>query len=294
MTEQSHPSVHPLKAIAAQFDPPDTETRKSITAAPDEDPPSPGSAGHPRADDDNGPAMTAALEQRIEMVRQHPHPVKMDFYVLAARLHNADTLRAEILDEEYGRLVIRLLKTAIGTLEQNGALVYQHAACGLLAFFLPADASGHNPIHVIQCALDLKARMRELGREWKIRKGWLHNIELNIGISAGHEHLTMLPTSLGNNLMPLGNARTVAAGLSAMAVKGQIWTTREVISQVPERDLQHLRFGIFRGESHQQVFVARCFSRIRDLSGVPVLPFDAGGELGALAVTQIFDRQGPG
>jgi adenylate cyclase len=294
MTEQPHPSAHPLKAIAAQFDPPNTETRKSTTAAPKEDPPSPGGAGHPRADDTTDPATAAALEQRIEMVRQHPHPVKMDFHVLAARLHNADTLRAEILDEEFGRLMIRLLKIAIGTLEQHGALVYQRAACGLLAFFLPADAAGDNPIHVIQCALDLKTRMRELGREWKIRKRWLHNIELNIGISAGHEYLTMLPTSLGDSLMPLGSARTVAAGLSDMAVKGQIWTTKEVISQVPEHELRHLRFGIFRGEGHQQVFVARCFSRIRDLSGAPVPPFDAGGELGALAVTQIFDRQGPG
>jgi hypothetical protein len=55
--------------------------------------------------------------------------------------------------------------------------------------------------------------------------------------------------------------------------------------------MNNLRFGVFRTDNNRQVFVSRCFSRIRDLSGVSTSKEDAIGELGAVAVTQLFDRQ---
>jgi hypothetical protein len=67
-----------------------------------------------------------------------------------------------------------------------------------------------------------------------------------------------------------------------------------MIHRVPESELKSLRFGIFRSDSHRQMFVARCFSRIRDLAAAesPALHLDE--EMGACAVTQVFDRQGHG
>lgn len=290
MIEQSQLLPHPLNAIASQFETSEPEAPTTTSDALEgEPPPTEGKGSH--CTDDNAPN---PFQQKFEQVRQHPQPVQMAFDVMVARLNNADTLRAEMLDEEFGRLASRLVKTAISTLAPYGALVYPYGVFGFVIFFLPDDGSGHHPMQTIQAALDLKARMIELGREWKIRKGWLHNLELNIGINSGNELIMALPTARGDNLMPLGDAQTVAAGLSELAVNGQIWTTKTLINQVPPGELKHLRFGIFRGESDRQVFVSRCFSRIRDLSGGGRVRCDVESDLGAQAVTQIFDRQGHG
>ena len=247
----------------------------------------------PYGDDsaETGLAASAEIEQRIEMVRQHAQPVKLPFYIIAAQLNNADTLRTEMLTDEYSRLLTRLWKIAKETIEQFSGIFSQYQADGLLGLFLPDEASRLSPLQVVQCAFELKTRMSELGREWKIRKGWLHDLELNMGVHSGHEYLTALKSSLGDHLMPLGSALNVTAGLSALAQAGQIWTTKDLINQLSPQELNGLRFGIFRSDHHRQVFIARCFSRIRDLAGISDSPLPLGGETSELAVTQLFDHQ---
>ena len=238
--------------------------------------------------------IAAELAQRMEMIRQHPHPVKMSLYVLGARLNQANTLRTEMLDEEYSRLLNRIWQSSIETVAQYSGIFCSYNGDGFLSLFIPADESEENPLHIIQCALELKSRMSEIGREWKIRKGWLHDIELNIGITSGNEYMVSIPTFLGDNVMPLGDTLQLSGCLSVLASSGQIWTTKELINRLAPNDLRQLRFGIFRKDDHRQVFVAKCFSRIRDLINISEVPFDISGDLGATAVTQIFDRQGHG
>lgn len=242
------------------------------------------------------PAQTLAnavdLDQRMEMIRRQPNPVKLKFYTLAARLNDAETLRTEMLDEECSRLLQRIWKIAVETVEHFSGIVCQYTGDGLIAFFLPDSDGKSKPMSVIQCALELKTRMAELGREWKIRKGWLHNVELNMGIHAGTEYLFTVRSAVSESLMPMGHTLQLAGCLSSLAVDGQVWTTKELINQVPPDELRHIRFGVFRDDGNRQVFIARCFSRIRDLTGIADIPFDGSGDLGAQAVTQIFDRSG--
>ncbi|RJQ78758.1 MAG: hypothetical protein C4519_11880 [Desulfobacteraceae bacterium] len=235
-------------------------------------------------------AKRADLQQRFAGIRQHPGPVKKTFYALAARLNNAETLRAEMLDEDYSRLLHRLWEDAIETMEQNSGIVAQSAGDALMGFFLPADQFEHNPLSAIQCALELKTRMSELGREWKIRKGWLHDIELNIGIDAGTEYLVSLSSALGENLIPSGDAVQVATYLARLALNGQIWTTKALINQVPSNDLKSISFGIFRNDNNRQTFIAKSFLRIRDVLENVNFLLDAKADFGARPVTQIFDR----
>lgn len=238
-------------------------------------------------------AYAVDLEQRMEMIRRNPQPVKISFHILAARLNIADILRAEMLDEEYGRLLHRIWKVSVETVEHYGGIVGQYTGDGLVGCFLPNDENQTQSTILIRCALELKSRMGELSREWKIRKGWLHNIELNIGIHAGAGYLATVRSSLSaDSLMPMGDTVQIAGYLSSMAAKGQIWATKEVINQISPEDLKHVRFGIFRQDGNRQVFIARCFSRIRDLSNGINEPFNSSGDLGAQAVTQIFDRSG--
>jgi class 3 adenylate cyclase len=238
-------------------------------------------------------AVVADLDQRVRMLRNHPQPVKVSFFVLAAKLNNDDTLRTEMLDEEYSCLLQRLWRIAIETIEEYRGIVGHYNGHRLTTFFLPVEAESDNsPLSVIQCAMALKARMNELGREWKIRKGWLHDIDLNIGLSAGSEHVLMIQSALGENLMPLGETMQVAGYLSSIAVNGQIWATKNLINQVSRHDLKSIRFGIFRKDNNRQIFISNCFSRIRDLTFGKYAPAEA--DIGAQAVTQIYDRSTQG
>jgi adenylate cyclase len=240
---------------------------------------------------ETGMARAAEIEQRLEAVRQHPQPVQMPIHILAARLNNSDTLQTEMISEEYSRLLQRLWHSAIEIIENYGGIFGPHTNSGLLGFFVPVGQAEHNPMHVIECALELKTKMAELGREWKIRKGWLHELELNIGIHSADELLGTVRSSLGDGLATFGRTLRIAICLSDLSNQGQIWVTKELINRLPPKSMNNLRFGVFRTDNNRQVFVSRCFSRIRDLSNLLPLKSELDIELGAVAVTQLFDRQ---
>lgn len=240
---------------------------------------------------ETGTARAADIEQKMEMVRQNVQPAQKVVHVLAARLHNADILRTEMLADEYSRLLSRILQKTVETIEHFSGIIGQFDGKGIWGYFIPVNQSEQDPFYVIDCALELKAKMMELGREWKIRKGWLHDIELNLGIHSGYECLGMLHSSLGDNLATFGDTLQIASFLSDMGHSGEIWTTKDFINKLPPENHKRLRFGIFREDNNRQVFIARCFSRIKDLSGMLKRFSDAEGDLGSLAVTQIFDQQ---
>ena len=236
-------------------------------------------------------AKSGDLDQRWENVKQLSQPAKQPFYVLAARLNQADTLRTEMLAEEYSRLLNRVWKATIEIIEQSGGIVNHPNSSSLLGYFLPLDNNDTTPQQLVQCALELKAQMVELGREWKIRKGWLHNIELNMGLHFGEEFMGTIQSSTGDILMTFGDTLQVASCLAQLATNGQIWATKILVNQLPSREVKQLRFGIFRHDGHHQVFIARYFSRVSDLTGIGDRLVEINDEIGRLAVTQIFDRQ---
>ncbi len=239
--------------------------------------------------------MTAAdAGRRAELAQRFSQAAKSEISVLSAELNDAVTLRTEMLDEEFGHLFLRVWEISAETIEAFGGVVSQSSGTGILGYFLPGDDTENRPLGAIQCALELKRKMSELGREWKIRKGWLHDIELNMGIHTGVEYMAAVPTMLGDHLLALGETLDVAKHLSQIVSGGQIWTTKALIHRVPDKELKSLRFGIFRSDSHRQVFIAKCFSRIRDLATVGSSAPRQDGEMGACAVAQVFDRQGHG
>lgn len=239
-------------------------------------------------------AEDSGVKIRSEMPHQQPQPVKIDLCVLSAVLNDAKTIRTEMLDEEYGRLFLRIWHLCAETIEDFGGEVSQSGGTGILGYFLSSGRNPSSPLGAIQCALELKRKILEVGREWKIRKGWLHDIDLNMGIHTGIEQMVTLPSSLGDQLLTLGATLDVARYLSGISSGGQIWATKAVIHCVPENDLKSLRFGIFRTDNQRQVFIARYFSRIRDLAPAKGSGSNPESDLGACAVTQIFDRQGHG
>ncbi len=232
----------------------------------------------------------SAVEQSLKMIRQHPQPIKIPLFILAGRLNGADVLKAELLDDDYTELLSRLWQIWIETIERFGGIIGRYSSSGLSAYFSPVLNSDENPAQVIACALELRKQMADVGREWKIRKGWLHELELNIGIHGGEDHVGAIHSVLGESLLSYGNTLEVAGLLTQIAKRGQIVASKFVIGQLPQNELKKLKFGIFRQENQRQVFIANCFSRLNDLPWIAGCSLPIDPDLAGLPVTEVFDR----
>ena len=290
MNERANAPIHPLNAIADQFRPTESESGEDFDIPEQND----------SAEEKNGgqaavtsiPLLKFSSSGNLrEVALQQLEPAKRAVCVLSATLDDAETLRTEMLDEEFSELALRVWQISSETLDENGGFIGQFGTMMFLGYFLAEDACAQAPSNAIRCALELKQRMSHLGREWKIRKGWLHNIALNMGIHFGIEFIASVASAAGNHLLALGKTVEVASQLSNIGMDGQIWATKEFVQRLPQKDLERLRFGVLRSESQRKIFISRCFSQIKDL---PVFEGPAQPSTTALAsqaVTQIFDRQ---
>lgn len=230
------------------------------------------------------------IEQYIEQINLQNDPEKTAFFILAARLNNADILYAELLAEEYSRLSNNLMNRFIAIVEDYGGIFQQQAGSVLVAFFLPKNQSG-SPMPVIDCAFEIKSQMNDISREWKIRKGWLHDIELNMAMHRADEFIALFPAQLGATLLTHGSALPACSHLCGLATAGQIWSTKDLVNQLNREEIKKLSFGIYRSSNHQQILVGKSFSRLADLDDLDLNPIKDNIHISELAVTQIFDRQ---
>ena len=230
------------------------------------------------------------IGQRLEHLNLKDDPVQIVFYILAARLDNADILQTELLPEEYSRLSNTLMNRFITVIEAYGGIFEQQAGTGLVAYFLPTHQSD-TPVSVIDCALEIKSQMSDISREWKIRKGWLHDIELNMAMHLGDEYVGLLPTQLGSALLTHGSALSACTQLCRLATAGQIWSTKDLVGRLGTSEINKLRFGIYRKNNHRKVLVGKSFSRLSDLPDFDLKQIPGDPRFGAMAVTMIFDRQ---
>lgn len=232
----------------------------------------------------------AEIEQRLEQLNLQNDPVQTVFFILAARLNDASILQTELLPEEYSRLSNSLMNRFITITEAYGGIFEQQAGSGLVACFLLKNESG-SPMPVIDCALEIKSQINDISREWKIRKGWLHDIQLNIAMHRADEFIGLLPTQLGSALLTHGSALSTCSRLCEFASAGQIWSTKDLVNQLDGEELKRLSFGIYRSSNHRRILVEKSFSRLTDLTDLDLNPIKEDILISELAVTQIFDRR---
>lgn len=230
------------------------------------------------------------IEQRLEQLNQQSNPVLTVFFILAARLNNASILHAELLPEEYTHLSDGLMNRSIAIIETYGGKFEQQAGSGFVAYFLPENKSD-SPMPVIDCALEIQSQMNDLSREWKIRKGWLHDIELTMAMHRADEFVGHLPTQSGSTLLTHGSALSTCTRLCELAPAGRIWSTKDLVNQLDKEEIKRLSFGIYRKNNHRQVLVGKSFSRLADLTDLDLNPFKDTINISNLAVTQFFDHQ---
>jgi adenylate cyclase len=230
------------------------------------------------------------VADRFDRIRQQPNPIKTPYYLLAAQICQASTLRAEMLAEDHWRLIDALRRRCLRSVEHFGGLFGQHVEHGFFAYFLPDQNLEMDAANAVECAIEVKTEAMELGRQWKIRRDWLREIDLNIGLHFERAYIGTLPASSGDILASYGQGLRVATALSSLTGDGRIWATKPVISRMPRAGNRALRFGIMREDAHHQKhFIRNGFAAIGSMFDLQRADGSFEGALKYLPITQIFD-----
>lgn len=212
------------------------------------------------------------------------------FCVLAALLHDAERIQAELHAEEYFDLVRQLGESAGTAAESSRGLQGSHPWQDKMLFYFLKTADAPYLTNAVLCAMELREAMLKLSVEWKRRKGWFNELRLNVGISEGEDYLGFLPVPTGMCPAAFGGTVREAIGLAERARGGSIWTTKRVIQKMNRKDREKIPYGIRHIHQDREVFVRNSFARFRD-----VLSGDPSGSsrlvaMECLAVAEIADR----
>lgn len=221
------------------------------------------------------------LKQRI--------PSLVSFCVVVADLQDSVRICAELPPEEYFELINQAWRYMEGSFKKYYGLYGKHTGDGMVYYFLK-DADSNYLMNSIYCALELREKVKKLGREWKMRKGWFHDLYMNIGINEGQEYFGTIVPSPGIEFTALGDSVNYAGRMSDFARYGSIWTTKNLINKLSIEERKKIRFGIRRKEHDREIIIENMFSRVMDLFQDDNLRYSKFMDIATLPVTEILDR----
>jgi class 3 adenylate cyclase len=191
-------------------------------------------------------------------------PSMTSLCVLVADLQDSVKISAELPPADYFSLINQIWNTLSASFEKYHGICGKHAGDGLLYYFLKNSNSDYI-LNAINCALDLREKLAQFSNEWKVKKGWINNLYLNIGINAGKEFFGSICTPIHVEYTALGDTINYAARLSDFASFGSIWVTKNVLNQLNSEELSDFYFGIKRRDGDREIFIKKTYSRILDL-----------------------------
>jgi class 3 adenylate cyclase len=225
----------------------------------------------------------AALERKTAATAGTAESVdeKKAICILSARLNDSHRIADTMLPEVFFKLMNRIWDEADGVVRSLGGI--RAASSGAEIQYMFTKNAGRNPIFsAICCATRLNDRIRSLQEKLRAEQGWADEICMNIGISHGTDDLTAPEPADSMELMIPGGASDQSGLLSAIALKGEIWITKNAVGQLPRQLIDQVVMGVDR----QGQFVRNFFTRLSDLSpGV-----DMGQpkrDMGALSIARI-------
>jgi adenylate cyclase len=209
-------------------------------------------------------SLLSIRERLINELIKRQLPSLVSLCVLVADMQDSVKISSELLPAEYFSMVNDLWKTLSDIFEKYGGICGKHAGDGLLHYFIKKPGSNYI-MNTINCALELKEKTKIFSNELRIRKGWLNDIFLNVGINEGQEYFGTIRSTSNIEFTALGDSINYAGRLSDFARYGSIWTTKNVIIKLTPEELETIRFGVYRREREREVFVENSFMRVVDL-----------------------------
>jgi hypothetical protein len=213
-------------------------------------------------------------------------PILISFSVLVGKLQDAVRICAELPSEEYSVLIHQIWQCMEDSFRRYDGLHAKHTRDGMHLYF-QKECDSKYLLNTLLCAIDIRTRLKKLKDEWKMKKGWINELCLNIGISEGEEYFATIPGSL-TEFTPVGDPERYASHLSELGHFGSIWTTKDLLNRLTEEEKKKIRYGIRHQRPEQCLLIENTFSRIMDL-----IPQDHSNafqfqDIATLPVTEIF------
>lgn len=227
-------------------------------------------------------------EMVIHDLLKHRMPALVSLCVLVADLQDSVKISAELLPGEYFRLINSLWESLAGCFDKYGGIYGKHAGDGMLYYFIKKPGSDYI-MNSIDCALELRKKMKEFSSEWKVKKGWFDDMYLNIGINEGQEFFGTIRSAPTVEFTALGDSINYAGRLSDFARYGEIWTTKSVIGKLDPRQVENIRFGVNRKIQGRTIFTPNAFSRVIDIMGKDDHNYGKFIDIATLPITQVMD-----
>ena len=219
-------------------------------------------------------------------------PSLVNLCVLVADLQDSVKVSAELLPAEYFEMVNSLWQTMGAIFEKYNGLSGKHAGDGVLYYFVQRPRSDYI-MDAIACALEVKERMKEFSNDWKVRKGWLNDLYLNIGLNEGQEFFGTIRSASNIEFTALGDTINYAGRLSDFARYGSIWTTKHLINKLDYQEQKTILFGVSRRDGDREVFIKDSFVRLADVLDLTEKKNVKFSDIAILPITEITGADRP-
>ncbi len=230
------------------------------------------------------------LSRRDRIIRdviKHRQPILTPVCALVADVQDSMKICAELPPEEYFELINQIWQTCETVLRKYHSTQGKHAGDGMVSYFFPQPDCNYL-LNALHAADELKRAMRKLSKDWQLRKQWVNELYLNIGLNEGEEWFGAYHTATNVEFTVLGDTINHAGRLSDYARFGAVWVTKNLIGKLSPEEREGIRFGIRRvHEEDREIWVPATYSRLANLIDLGNGKFEKFRDIATLAITEI-------
>ncbi len=214
-------------------------------------------------------------------------PVLTPLAVLLADLQGSVKICSELPPEEYFELINEIWSAMAPVFRKYYGTYGKHVGDGMVYYFFPQPDSNYI-FNALACAQELKLEMRKISKSWQLRKNWLNELYLNMGLHEGQEWLGTFQSATSVEIAVLGDTINHAARLSEFARYGAVWATKNLVSKLSAEERARIEYGITRrGEGNQEHFVASSYSQLGTLIDLSSERYEKLRDITTLPITEI-------
>ncbi|MGQ0524225.1 MAG: adenylate/guanylate cyclase domain-containing protein [Betaproteobacteria bacterium] len=232
------------------------------------------------------------LARRDEVIRsllRKRLPVLTDLAVLVADLQNSVKICSELPPEEYFELINEICSVMSPIFRKYFGTHGKHAGDGLLYYFFPQPDSNYI-FNALRCAREIRSEMQKISKAWQIRKNWLNELYLNIGLTEGQEWLGTFQSATSVEFIVLGDSINQASRISDFARFGAIWATKSFMGKLSTEERLKVRFGVTRSTPEgREVFVSSSYATVSALVSLESARNDKLRDIATLPVTEVVE-----
>lgn len=217
-------------------------------------------------------------------------PGPATFCVMVAILQDAAKICAELPPEEYLELVNEVWRNTGDVLKKYKGIFGKWVAGGAQYYFIKGPTENH-AMNAVLCAIELRAMLDTLNRQWLVRKSWGNDLQLNIAINQGQEFSGTIWSSSNVEFVALGDSVGRTVQLAEFAGSGAIWATKDVVGGLTAEQRAGIRFGVHQVEQDRKIFIPNSFTRIVDVLGRDPSENGRFADIASLPITEIMEKK---